>query len=256
MLLMDAGRNHLNVLAIDYVGKKALAACNFEMDEMSYGSLPDLSAQHPIFKSYYHKMAVTYNFPESVLTPEEFDNGGNNGLDLLYGNLLKGNIISETVGSIAAKNIYRVEEKIQEAITLHFPIHHYYHIYSVLLKNYSLLLEEAPSLKIVFYSKQMIILAVKDQKLQLIQSFSLDGAEDVSYYLLKVCNDLGMSPAEIRLIVAGWINTQSAVYLEIMKYFLHVSFEAPDNILSFDAAFAEYPLHFFSPLINLASCVL
>lgn len=257
LLLIDAGRYHFNVLAVDHLKKEALAACNFEMDENSYASLADVAVQHEIFKPYYHKMAVVYNFPESILTPDEYSHADSvNQLDLIYGNVNRGTIISEPVAPIGAQNIYRVEQSIQEAITLHFPVHQYYHIYSVLLRNSLLLGSEAPVLKLVFYSKQLILLLVKDQQLQLVQSFPVDGAEDVSYYLLKLCNDMNLLPADISIKVAGWINTQSAVYLEIMKYFLNVEFESPENTISFDAAFSDHPLHFFSSLISLSSCVL
>ncbi|MES1226822.1 MAG: hypothetical protein ABUT20_65720, partial [Bacteroidota bacterium] len=77
MLLVDAGKSHLNVLAIDHVNKRALAACNFEMNDMSYESLADLSSRHEIFKPSCNKMAVAYNFPESVLTPAEYNRDDN-----------------------------------------------------------------------------------------------------------------------------------------------------------------------------------
>lgn len=254
MLLLDAGRYHLNALAIDPVRKEALAASNFEMDENAYGSLADLCSQHSIFKPYYQKVAVVYNVAESIITPPSYHEVSERTLELVYGDLQRSDVISEPVHNIPAQNIYRVEDHIREAITLQFQVQQYYHIYSVLLRKYTPPQNEAV-IKVVVYSRHMIVLAYKNAKLQLAQHFPLDAAEDVSYSLVKVCNDLGMPPAGVQVIVAGWVNTQSAVYLEIMKYFLNVEFEAADNTLSFDEVFADTPMHFFSPLINLASCV-
>lgn len=90
--------------------------------------------------------------------------------------------------------------------------------------------------------------------MQLVQSYAYQAAEDVSYYLLNICKQLELEPATVTVKLAGMVDVSSAMYTEMLKYFLHVE---PDALPmdSITPSLEEYPAHFFSPILKLAVCV-
>jgi hypothetical protein len=87
------------------------------------------------------------------------------------------------------------------------------------------------------------------------QSFPYDIPEDVSYHLLNITDQFHLEAQDITIRVAGLIDTSSALYAELMKYFLLVEADARPEFFSYDAAFDEYPSHFFTPVFLLGLCV-
>ena len=102
---------------------------------------------------------------------------------------------------------------------------------------------------------QFLVVVFKDKAIQLLQSYTYQTPDDVSYYLLSICNRFQISQDKVTLIVSGLLDEQSRLFQELLKYFLHVQWDQlPDNV-QMDAVFSPYPSHYFSPLLKMALCV-
>jgi hypothetical protein len=97
--------------------------------------------------------------------------------------------------------------------------------------------------------------AVKDTSLLLAQIFSYQKAEDVLYWLLKICRQFSISQEQVILVLSGLIDKQSAVFKELYQYFLNIEFASIENDIQLSGEFEDYPVHFFSSIFKLASCV-
>ena len=102
---------------------------------------------------------------------------------------------------------------------------------------------------------QFLVAVFNGEKIQLVQSYAYQTPDDVSYYLLAICNRFNINQDKVTLIVSGLLDEQSRLYQELLKYFLQVQWDRMPESVKMDAAFAAYPNHYFSPLLKMALCV-
>lgn len=202
---------------------------------------------------------VVYNFPESILVPEVFfeKTSDKEFINLAYGNLDKGLVVSEKIPWWDIYNVYRLPLEVHKLLEYKFPEGKHWHYYSFLLKSYKKFnaSDNTENIEIVFCEEKMIVSVYKKDQLQLLQSFFYEGAKDVLYHLLNCCRQLNMSQQEVRLQISGFIERQSLIYNELAKYFLHVSLEETGDGIAKTTLLDGYPVHYFSTLLKMAACV-
>lgn len=203
---------------------------------------------------------VVYDMVESNLVPEKFfsDDTSKKITEIVYGNLNKGLVVGEKIPWWELYNVYRIPEDVHEFLTGKFSESKSWHKYSLLLKSHKMfnVREYLNFIKVIFYSDKIIVLIFKDHQLQLVQTFSFQTANDVVYFLLNCCQQFNMSSEEVVLQVSGLVDRQSAVYNELLKYFLHFLFdEIDDTIRIADNLKDQYPVHYYSSFLKMAVCV-
>jgi hypothetical protein len=109
--------------------------------------------------------------------------------------------------------------------------------------------------RVIFYNDKFITAFFIDGALQLLQTFSYQTPEDVSYYLLLISNQFNVKPSQINLNISGLIDTQSPLYGELTKYFEEVNYEGIPLSYGTNGILEEYPTHYFSPLLKMSLCV-
>ena len=100
----------------------------------------------------------------------------------------------------------------------------------------------------------MVVLVVRKEKVQLMQTFLYHDAKDVAYHLLNCCHRLGLNQEEVKLLVGGLIDSQSTLSTELHKYFLRIRFEEIDESIKVTDELKELPLHYFSSILKMAVC--
>ena len=94
-------------------------------------------------------------------------------------------------------------------------------------------------------------MAAANGKLLISQHYNYTGHEDVLYYLLRTCQQYGLSQEMITLKVSGLIDKQSALYKELYQYFIHLELRDPGWQLPSN----DIPAHYFTSLKDLFLCV-
>ncbi|MCX8020524.1 MAG: DUF3822 family protein [Chitinophagaceae bacterium] len=94
------------------------------------------------------------------------------------------------------------------------------------------------------------VVVVRNSGLLLANTFAFQAAEDVLYYLLKICKYLKLSQSSVRLYLSGFVNRESEIYKELYKYF-YVEFREADW-----GSTSDIPAHYFTHLNDLARCEL
>lgn len=94
------------------------------------------------------------------------------------------------------------------------------------------------------------VLLLKNNRLQLFQTFPYASPSDVLYYLLSVCEAQLVSPAEVDLILTGLLEKDSALYRELWQYFKNITLRDATSV----PADFPYPAHYFTTLNDLLLC--
>jgi len=263
-LLMEMNSNSFSYVLLNVRGMRPVAIKYFQWDPSKNVSLEEILRElvyndDILTIADVNETFLVYNFPESNLVPEAFfDTDTKTPLtNLIYGDVSKELVLEEKIPWWGLYNIYRIPAGVHRLLQQKFPNGKYWHFYSLQLKCHKMfnIKEEAQYLKAFFYADKMIALACKSGELQLIQTFQYHDSKDVAYNLLNCCQQLNMSQEEIKLELSGLIEKQSALYNELQKYFLHVSFDNMEDSIKITDELREFPLHYFSSLLKMAICV-
>lgn len=206
----------------------------------------------------YNKVVITYNFPDSILVPEQVYEEGLNktSLELVYGDLNKGDTFNDRLEQWGVYNVYRVPVVLHQLMNGHFPKGCFFHYTSVFLKckKQQEVLTAGDEVELVFYPNKMFFSLFRDGRLQLVQTFEYETAEDISYHLLNTCRRFAVDCEKVSLKVSGLLDDHSSVYSELQKYFLNIQLHVRPAEFQYNAVFDEYPAHFFTSLFSTALC--
>lgn len=210
-----------------------------------------------VLKAGIGKSTCLYNFPESQLVPEKYFHADASAslIELLHGDLNRGLVMSERIQNTDQYNVYQVPPEIHGLLQRSFSNGKYWHYYSIwMMCEQQQVSASGNGLSVLFYPNHLLVSAMRNNQLQLLQNYVYEAAEDAAYYLLNICQQLELPPEEVPIALSGMIDASSALYTEIFKYFGQLSLEAFPGAAGI-SALEEYPAHFFSPILKLATCV-
>ncbi len=207
-------------------------------------------ASYPILNNSFYQVQVAYDFPQSILLSSKEYKQGDAELLLNSSGFSIGNasVTTESIAEWQLTNTYAVPKEIQEWVSKIFPAATLRHQYSLEIKNINPV-GAGGNMIVDFRKEDFTVVAAKDSKFLLAQTFDYSTPADVLYYLLKICQQFSLSQQKLQLKLSGLIDKQSSLYNELCQYFINIEFrEASWNVSN------EYPAHFFTSLNDLAKC--
>lgn len=262
ILLMEISEKLLGFLLYNKEQKQLLGLRQYHLDvtaeRPTAQALNEIIANDALLSQNWKDAVVVYNFPDSSLLPEQyFDIGLNKSItDLLLGNAFKGQILSEKIPAWDVYNIYRIQRDIHGMFQQKFGGGRYWHYYSILLSAIDKQLEmPAFMLQCVFYPEKFVVAFFKNKQLQLLQTCQYETPEDVSFFLLNICQQFEVTQENLKLVVGGLIEQQSALFTELLKYFQNIEFDRVPGAIETKELLKDYPEHYFSPILKMAICV-
>lgn len=99
------------------------------------------------------------------------------------------------------------------------------------------------------------MVVLKGDHLQIAKSFFYETPEDIIYHLMNVVDKYGLDTSEVILEVSGLLDSSSATWKELSKYFLNVGTEKPPSFSSENAKTTNLPSHYFTPFLLVPKCV-
>jgi len=98
------------------------------------------------------------------------------------------------------------------------------------------------------------VVVIKNQKLELYNSFTYQSSEDFIYYLLFVLDQLNINNEEAIIKLTGEVEKNSVIFTILYKYIQTLNFgKRPEN-LKFSYVFEDIPQHFHHALFNQFLC--
>jgi hypothetical protein len=261
-LLVEVNPNAFTYVLLNQRNMSPLGVKYFQLEHSKDNPLVrflrEILQSDPLLKREVKETIVVYNFSDSSLIPEPIFSMDSNReiIDTLHGNLKKGLILTEKIPWWELFNVYRIPPDLHQLLQQTFTAGKYWHYYSLLLKSFKMFdsAEKEDCIKVIFYADKMVTLVVRDGKVHLVQTFLYQDTKDVIFHLLNCCQQLGISQEEVKLILGGLIDRQSALSTELHKYFLRIQFEAIDESIKVTDELKELPLHYFSSLLKMAVC--
>jgi hypothetical protein len=216
----------------------------FEAEEELKGLFRELKA------SEFNKVIVSSSYPQALLVPAKYFNEDNRYLDTIYDQPLMQSLY-DRINEWQIVTLYSFPKTIYEALRREFNTLEFYHTYTNTIKTkYEVKSEQ--QVEVNFTSASFTALVKKQGQILLAQTYSYKTPLDVVYYLLKICYAFEMPQTAVDLVVSGFIEKDSALYKELVNYFVNIHFAdvaevtIPDN---------SHPHYYFTSLYNLAACV-
>jgi hypothetical protein len=219
--------------------------------------LKELLSSHTMLQLSYPAVQVYFNSAVGLLIPERFydEDSSCRMLELVSGDMHRNMTLSDEIEGLNMRNVYSVPDYLREMLISHFPGAVYQHLHTGLLKKNMMLERKDNRMEIIFYPERIIVSLWKDNALLFIQGFNYETPEDVAYHTTNLAEQWKLDRAEIRVIVSGLVEKDSALFASVDKYFQFVETEERPEQFNYDAAFDRYPAHFFSPLFTIGTCV-
>jgi len=161
------------------------------------------------------------------------------------------------LASIKAYNSYVIPEELQRCFIKHFPnlswIHHSSIFIESLMRQYKF--QEGKKIYLSIQDKHFDLAVLNGKQLSFYNSFHFKATEDLIYYLLFTCEQLGLNPDQIPLIIAGELEKESNVYKLIYRYIRNVSFIDRNPNYQYSFVFDDLKAHYYYKLLNQHLCV-
>ncbi len=98
------------------------------------------------------------------------------------------------------------------------------------------------------------IVISENRKLLFVNSFQWQSSEDVLYYLLFVCEQLGVNTEKCQLTITGEVVEGSPMYLLFYNHFRNVSLPVKPNTVSNSFIQEELPFHEYALMYKFSLC--
>lgn len=249
---LELGKSHVAAWLKDSNSNVISAFELFEYDaEMSpvfANVLRDVKLASGIMKDYHPNVQVIWENSECLLVPAHYyhDQVATQYLNIVFGNALHAEVSGHTHTATRTAAVFRVPRAWKEAVVMTYPNATFEHKYLGLFNSFNY---DRQGLYAFFYRNHFILVVVKQQKVQLMQTFNYQTPEDVLYYILNTCNQYGMDYESTPVRVSGLIDFKSSLYEEMVKYLPDVAVDSlPGNRLG--SAFTEQPVHYFVPFFK------
>ncbi len=168
------------------------------------------------FKSVSAAFSASKNtlIPSALFQEERIEDylsinmGSQHSNSLLYNRLIKSEII----------NCFSLNKDIYNVISKQYPGVKLLHQASIQIEAAAHQQLKKPAAFLQFNRKSIDIVAVKDEQIQLMNSFDYKTSEDVIYYLLYVMEQLEFSQNDTTVLLMGNIQKESNVYKLLYNY--------------------------------------
>jgi hypothetical protein len=258
-LSVDAGLYHLSLTLLLTAEKKIVGfeSYNLPLIGREEEALAILS-ESPLAEMSYGSVSITFNTDEYVLMPERLHHPDSAEvcLSLVHGDLPTNVSSTEHLPELGMYNLYRTPVWLHHSLTQRFHQAISHHSVSLMMTSIRARSEEwsATCIHLWFYTSHVLSAVYKDGKLLISNCFPYEIPEDLSYTLLNTAEQFDLNPEDIPVMVSGFIDRDSIIFEELMKYFLVVETDNGGGTFIADDIFSVYPDHYFTPAFSIAVC--
>jgi hypothetical protein len=258
-LIMEIDQQHFYYVVLNATGT-LMALKYYQFSTRHYRevieNMQQILKEDTVLKEKMKESTVLFNWPENCLVPAPYFDAAHSReiVELVHGDLNKGVILNDKIDSWDIYNVYRIPVEVNDFFSNQFPGGRYAHLYSMWVKCQQKddLLQE--NVNVIFYPEKILVMVITGGQLQLIQNFEYQTAEDIASHLLQVYQQFQMNQEETVLRISGMIELKSALYQELLKYFLVIETLPLPTELTLAEDLQAYPEHYFSPLLKMAAC--
>ncbi len=258
-LFIQAGRQGISLLQLDTISNTftSLVVYHFAKqmsDTAIAGEVKEIFTDEESLQHPFKKVDIIWCFEQSILIPHEYYTASNarQMLQLVYGDVTDNAVQSDFVYRHNLHNAYKIPAEVKDVFAAAFPVTNQTQQSSLLIDFDK---QQKDYLFCIFYTNQMTVLLRKNNQLQAIQNFEFTTPEDAAYHLINTCRSFDTNAAATVLTASGMIDKDSALFVEVYKYFADIHFLTLPVGFNYAEEINNYPGHYFSHLFVTASCV-
>lgn len=263
LLFLQVAKEGLQVLVTSAARQPLLfQRIEFDKDSTENGSVAALAEwlnEHRAFTRQWARLVIIHDCEQMVLVPAALYNvdNGQELLDVQFGDLFRGTMLTEQIHGRQDYSVYRVSTDAFHHLAGAHVMTQHRHLVSLWLEWLDKIPAYSEGEAFLLFETNRIYLALRKKEWQVVQQYEYQQPEDISYYLLSALEQTGLDPATVQLYFNGWINTDSSLYAELIKYVTDIRMApVPNGLVLPEDKLGDEPAHYFTPLIQLASCAL
>ena len=237
-------------------------------------SLFDLyTAKQKIDSSFLHSVLATeklegvqfsdviliHNQKEMVLVPSSLYKQELDAvlIDTIHGDQKEYSIAVDDVHQWELHNVFGSSSEMLELVLHQYPQARQVQYMSACLRGIFRTLTEDVNqwIKLYVLPSCFNLVVLKGEQLQIAKSFYYETPEDILYHLMNVVDKFGLDTSEAVVEVSGLLDSSSATWKELGKYFLNISMEKSTSFPGGNENNADLPSHYFTPFLLVPRCV-
>lgn len=252
LLLLQAGDRHLSFAVTNKEATRLteLAWCAF--DQFDSEELASFLNSYPVLKEQHYDIMISFTGMQAALLPSLNFSAGDGEMILrdLQGAYEGCRIISEQVPGWQLYTAYAVNNGLWDWVNTIFPFAKYRHQHTLTIQQ-SAAASGNDCLYANIGTKEISLLLVSGGRVLLARQFEYATPEDVTFLLLKICREYSLNQQTALLRISGLVDKQSALYKELYQYFIAIDFREA----GWQTGNNDFPLHYFTSLNDIATCV-
>jgi hypothetical protein len=229
----------------------------------SVGDIPGLfitawESDEAVAKLNYSSVNIAYTGGNSILIPGVlFDSSDSNHY---WAQLNRPDddqvLLTDKIKMLDAFSVFTIPQSFEMVMRKNFPGSTIHHHSSSLIE--SVLLEHKNAsdeiLTVNIRSSCFDILVNKGRNLVFHNSYSYQSPEDYVYFILHVCEKLGLNTEKVKVVMIGEVARQSAIHNITLKYLRQVTFGSRPGLYKYSYIFEDIPAHFYFGLFSQELC--
>jgi hypothetical protein len=252
-LVLQISLSEISFCIVDTLTNKIETFGDFPLDKSANfteieNTIFDFIKNTPLLQSGFDNVVVLYNNSLNTFVPQVLFDENYLGSYLQYNVKVFDNdfITYDEIANYEMNNVYIPYANINNALIDLYGNFNYKHSYSVLVKKLLDLSKNIDETQVFVHCQKdnFQLVAIKNQKLLLFNSFEYKTKEDFIYYLLFTIEQLQLNPETLQLKVFGNITKESAIYQIAYKYIRNISLFFEHNDLDRKISQQNYLQHF------------
>jgi hypothetical protein len=262
-LALEVGTNKLNYVLLDKAEKKFIGLKSFNFNSIPENEVPDILkktiADELILSHNFDEVILQYQSFRAMLVPDSLFDSNNLRAFLKFHHDVdeKDHIYFQELKPAEAFVIFTIPVFLEEIVRVKFSSVKFSHHSQSFINNaleYNDKAETVPTMHIHFSNDFFDVLIVKNNKIQLFNSFFYKKNTDVIYFVSNLLNLFSLMPENTRIYISGDINPGSELKHELWKIFKIINFESFTPGFNYGHKFSNLAQHKFTNLLNVFNC--
>ncbi len=235
---------------------EAIEIFHFNMNHGDWSDIFfEIKEQSALIGLSFSNTSIYFNINEALLLPLNnlSASSADDFLSLVYGPEENTTTKHDKIEySLPFVTIYRIKNSLIEILNRNLILFNIQHTYSPILRDVFERDNLAPIfLKLVVYHQHIIVVYIKDNQLQLTQTYSFKNSDDILYYLLGIIQQDGYTAIQTQIEISGLIDQHIGLYEQLKQSFGIVSYDEINLEDTIKIGLEKYPAYTFTPFYKL-----
>ncbi len=252
VLLLRIGEKHCSFAVADAEDQLLHSVFYYTKEPGDETFLNELFIAHPELSGRFEKEVVCFDYSNNMLIPAEAGRNDVSGqlIASLFSTGATSVLVADAKRDNAVKIACAVPQPVVDRVKEKYPDARTGASCSFISASG---IEQGKDILILadFGTDSFSVIVLKEGAVLFAQAYAYATPEDVMYYLLRVCNEMNVAQEDVKILLSGLIEQESALYKSLYQYFLHTAFRTA----SWQDGSDTYPSHFFTSLNDLYLCV-